>query len=326
MFNVNHFIISQANPHAVMLASFNVNKSVWSNRLMRLVNGVLLFLKKQVKEWIGNFIDLIGGQRIAPTWDTRRGFGSQFFTQEYEGRDIDISLTPWINDRSLFSAFLHCIYNPTDDDFANWVKAAERETWRYIPKIKSRVAVEMTLDRCVQELRKKLVTERLQKKQRSDGENLSNRVPSFFTSPSLVNMGGLTITESHNIVEQADLANEQHGQNEEHPIIEIPTEIPSGWKGMGLRGNFSSGSLNRVVSGIFLEGDSEDETSVQKQLPGEVPSPYSSEVGNTVSNEGYIKTSSMANFYYQKTSQNSIASAHGDDRTDEPRSGTVSKN
>lgn len=109
MFNVNHFIISQANPHAVMLASFNVNKSVWSNRIMRLVNGVLLFLKKQVKEWIGNVIDLIGGQRIAPSWDTKRGFGSQFFTQEYEGRDIDISLTPWINDRSLFSAFLHVV-------------------------------------------------------------------------------------------------------------------------------------------------------------------------------------------------------------------------
>ncbi len=76
---------------------------------MRLVNGVLLFLKKQVKEWIGNVIDLIGGQRIAPSWDTKRGFGSQFFTQEYEGRDIDISLTPWINDRSLFSAFLHVV-------------------------------------------------------------------------------------------------------------------------------------------------------------------------------------------------------------------------
>ncbi len=71
MFNVNHFIISQANPHAVMLASFNVNKSVWNNRLMGLVTGVLLFLKKQVKEWIANIIDLIGGQRAAPLEDTR---------------------------------------------------------------------------------------------------------------------------------------------------------------------------------------------------------------------------------------------------------------
>ena len=49
MFNINHFIISQANPHAVLLASFGVKKSVWSNRVMGLVTGVLLFLKKQAK-------------------------------------------------------------------------------------------------------------------------------------------------------------------------------------------------------------------------------------------------------------------------------------
>ena len=231
MFNVNHFIISQANPHAVMLASFNVNKSVWSNRAMGLMTGVLLFLKKQVKEWLGNIIDLIGGQRIAPMWDTRRGFGSQFFTQEYEGRDIDISLIPWINHRSIFSALLHCIYNPTVEDFSEWVMAAERETWRYLPKIKSRVAVEMTLDKCVQQLRKQLVTERLENNKVNDSEQMSNRVPSFFTSGSLANMGGLGITDR---LDLNDCFSQNNGSHEERPYstsAEIPTEVPPGWKG-----------------------------------------------------------------------------------------------
>jgi len=40
MFNVNHFIISQVNPHACMLASFSLSKSIWSNPFIGVVNGV----------------------------------------------------------------------------------------------------------------------------------------------------------------------------------------------------------------------------------------------------------------------------------------------
>jgi TAG lipase/steryl ester hydrolase/phospholipase A2/LPA acyltransferase len=182
MFNINHFIISQANPHAVVLASFNINKSIWANKVLSLGSGILLFLKNQVKQWFVNMIELIGGQRAAPLWDTRRGFFSQFFTQEYEGRDIDISLVPWSSHRSVFSALLHCIYNPSEEDFLEWIHAAECETWRYIPKIKSHVAVEMTLDRCVQRLRQRLLSEHHSQKSRARADTtlkMSARVPSL---------------------------------------------------------------------------------------------------------------------------------------------------
>lgn len=79
---------------------------------------------------MSNVIDLFGTRRIAPLWDTRRNLGSQFFTQEYEGRDTDISLIPWQNHRSLINAMFHLIRNPTKDEFMEWVQAAERETWR----------------------------------------------------------------------------------------------------------------------------------------------------------------------------------------------------
>jgi hypothetical protein len=59
-------------------------------------------------------------------------FRTQFFTQEYEGRDTDISLVPWQGHRSLTSAMLNLIHNPTHDEFMDWVKAAERETWRCV--------------------------------------------------------------------------------------------------------------------------------------------------------------------------------------------------
>ena len=83
MFNINHFIISQANPHAVMFSSFSASKSVWNNRVLGLVHGVLFFLKKQVKEWVGDLIELIGGQRAAPMWDTRYAKLSMFQADMY---------------------------------------------------------------------------------------------------------------------------------------------------------------------------------------------------------------------------------------------------
>ena len=45
MFNVNHFIVSQANPHAVMLGSYYHVQSVWSGPIFGFVNAVLSFLK-----------------------------------------------------------------------------------------------------------------------------------------------------------------------------------------------------------------------------------------------------------------------------------------
>ena len=41
MFNINHFIISQANPHAVMFASFGLERSVWAHPLVGYINGTL---------------------------------------------------------------------------------------------------------------------------------------------------------------------------------------------------------------------------------------------------------------------------------------------
>ena len=84
------------------------------------------------------------------------------------------------------------------------------ETWRHIPEIKSHCAVEMTLDRCVQRLRKRLLMESHVRNRQmlnsmhighNDGDNhnkplgLGNKLPSFYTSPSLVNLSGLAVSD-----------------------------------------------------------------------------------------------------------------------------------
>jgi len=315
MFNVNHFIISQANPHAVMFASFGLSKAVWTNPILGMMTQVLMFLKNQTRMWFKHCVELVGGRRIAPLFDTRRGLWSSFFTQEYEGRPTDISLIPWISHRGFFSALAHCIYNPDQAEFLKWAKAGERETWKYIPAIKSHIAEEITLDRCVQRLRKRLVVESWEKRQ-----SLGDRLPSFFTSPSMSGLGVADVPilpvedsaqtaydeEHKHAAFDEEMKHAKHNDDGETPMHH--GELQKGWGGRGLRGNHSSGSLNRCnsgASGLFLM---DDETEGRDQVAGENTRPRSSSNLNSSSSSWkelenrYVKTSSMAHFYYRKMS------------------------
>lgn len=312
MFNINHFVISQANPHAVMFASYNQKLSVWTNPLTGFVHQILVFLKDQVRSWLLHLVDCIGARRITPLFETKRGVGATFFTQEYEGRSSDISLIPWLGHRGLLSAMLHIIYNPSEAEFREWIQASERETWKYIPAIKSHIAEEITLDRCVQRLRKRMVQESWEKAVVSTGKGIGGRVPSFFTSNSLVNLSGLGV---------ADQPAKEDLHEYASPAVSAPgsivAEVPhnSGWGGMGLRGNRSSGNLERSTSdasGLFI-----DEEGHQQQR---LPSDRHQDAGENTSMErkpsadglserkksdsslesGYFKTTSMAKFYYRK--------------------------
>ena len=207
----------------------------------------------------------------------------------------------------MFSALLHCIYNPSDDEFREWIQASERETWKYIPKIKSHVAEEMTLDRCVQRLRKQMISERVDNRlgtREETTEQMSKRVPSFFTSASLVNMSGLGITDGYNLDDDSvgtGISTKIHR--------DIPADVPPGWKGMGLKGNFSSGSLNRSTtgSGLFpMDYESDDEKASTHsnaiQVAGEdgpKRAKSRSESHDEKENQ-YVKTTSMADFYYRR--------------------------
>ena len=60
--------------------------------------------KDQLRAWFTHAVDLVGGRRIAPLFGVQRDFGTQIFTQEYEGRECDISLVPWMSHRGLVSS------------------------------------------------------------------------------------------------------------------------------------------------------------------------------------------------------------------------------
>jgi len=330
MFNVNHFIISQANPHAVMFASYNHLRRIWSNPISGFVNAVLSFLKDRCRSWLAHIVELVGARRFAPQHATSRGIMAQFFVQEYEGRNCDISLIPWLNHRSLFSALMHCLYNPVEEELYDWIAAAERETWKHLPAIKSHIAEEITLDHCVQRLRKRLLSESWGKRRtHSTGQKMDERVPSFFTSPSLVHLGGLGISDQCNIEssERPQINSTSTGSADASVLQNV--EINQGWAGMGLRGNRSSGSLERsssAASGLFIEADGPliiDSGSRMLSNPEVTPIPISP---MEAERSGYIKTTSMAQFYYRNSPSNrQLPRAKSEDQVANFRAGDTDK-
>jgi len=319
MFNVNHFIISQANPHAVMFASFSHLKSVWSTPLTGLANSILIFLKSQCKSWLSNLVQMIGGRRYAPQHATSRRLMTKFFVQEYQGRDCDISLIPWFGHRGLFSALLHTLYNPSKTEFLEWMEAAQRETWKHIPAIKSHVAEEITLDLCVQRLRKRIIAEKWEKHRQvnSLGAKMNNKVPSFFTSPSLVNFGGLGIADQTLVADSDELRDKDNNILHQTPMMS-PRDIKPGWSGHGLKGNRSAASLGSCsshASGLFIEGDDQSKEQVAGEQTHHMPS-ISGMRSSLVpafhdDSKRYLKTTNMASFYYRKfhSSDNSLDSS-----------------
>jgi len=322
MFNVNHFIISQANPHAVMFASYSHLKSIWSNPLIGLANSILIFLKDQCRSWLTHLVEMLGAGRFAPQHATSRRIGAQFFVQEYEGRKCDISLIPWLGHRGLFSALLHALYNPSEQEFREWIEAAQRETWKHIPAIKSHVAEEITLDQCVQRLRKRIVSESWENRRRdSMSAKMEAKVPSFFTSPSLVNFGGLGVADRSLVEDFEHSCNKGNSSfrkdiYEQNPKIlettnSLPVDIKPGWSGLGLHGNRSSvaslGSCISNASGLFIEGDEHSKEQVPGEQTNHTPTllgkkliAISSKSSSHDDNKCYLKTTNMASFYYRK--------------------------
>ncbi len=224
---------------------------------------------------------------------------------------------------------MHIIYNPSEAEFREWISASEREAWKHIPAIKSHIAEEVTLDRCVQRLRKRMVQESWEKQQQqiaqaqvesssmsTNGDKLG-RVPSFFTSNSLVNLSGLGVADQPATEDLHEYANQPRTTTPPPTTMVPEVSHNSGWGGLGLKGNRSSGNLKRTssdASGLFIDEeessssrhqDAGEKTSTERR-PGSINRHSAKQHSEPVLSFGgnpsaYVKTTSMARFYYRKT-------------------------
>lgn len=104
LFNVNHFIVSQVNAHSCLFSASSLHSSVWAPPLFGACVAYARFLKALIKDYVKNIVDLWVYRLKAPIWASRRGL-AQLLTQEYEGREQDITVMPWKDHISLPYAF-----------------------------------------------------------------------------------------------------------------------------------------------------------------------------------------------------------------------------
>ncbi|KAF4619097.1 hypothetical protein G7Y89_g14750 [Cudoniella acicularis] len=147
MFNVNHFIVSQVNPHVVPFLAKDdemITKAAendksgpgWVYTLTNLAKDEALH-RMQVLAELGVFPNLVTKCRSV-------------LSQKYSG---DITILPQID----YKDFPRMLKNPTSDFMLQACLCGERATWPKLSMIRNHCAVELELDAAVQKLRARVV-------------------------------------------------------------------------------------------------------------------------------------------------------------------------
>lgn len=149
MFNVNHVIASQVNPHILPLVRFSMECEQPGKK-----NTLGLMFKRLVKRtfrvtcWeLSHYLDVLTEIGIFPNVNTKL---KQLITQPYSG---DITILPEIKLDKISSLFA----NPTAEFFWNCIVGGARATWPQIEMIKDHCAIEFALDKAITTLRTRII-------------------------------------------------------------------------------------------------------------------------------------------------------------------------
>lgn len=150
MFNVNHFIVSQVNPHVVpFLAKEDApytafggsgqpsnGQSAWVSTIAKLAKSEALH-RMQIMAELGIFPNLVTKLR-------------SILSQKYSG---DINIVPSMGVLDLPKI----LTNPTTEFMLRSCISGERATWPKISRVRDRCAIELALDRAVHALKARVV-------------------------------------------------------------------------------------------------------------------------------------------------------------------------
>jgi TAG lipase/steryl ester hydrolase/phospholipase A2/LPA acyltransferase len=166
MFNINHFIVSQVNPHVVPFlekeeelvtaeaqdTAFSAGSS-WMSSAASLAKGEVLHRLQVVAE-----------MGIFPTYATKL---SGLLSQRYSG---DINIFPAIS----YADFPRVLSNPTTEYMLGCLLTGQRATWPKLSRIQNHVAIELALDSLIHKIKARTVFSSAQAKVR----------PNVLTRPS----------------------------------------------------------------------------------------------------------------------------------------------
>lgn len=149
MFNVNHFIVSQVNPHVVPFLekeeetiaakvqdpAFSAGPH-WMSSVASLAKGEVL-----------HRLQVLADMGVFPTYATKlRGL----LSQRYSG---DINIFPAIS----YADFPRVLSNPTTEYMLSCLLTGQRATWPKLSRIQNHVAIELALDSLIQKAKARTV-------------------------------------------------------------------------------------------------------------------------------------------------------------------------
>ena len=151
MFNVNHFIVSQVNPHVVpfldreedSLSSENFRPTSTETAVQSWLSTITNLAKGEALHRMRTMADL----GIFPNMLTKT---VSVLSQKYSG---DITILPEIS----YSEFPYMLSNPTPEFMQEAMLRGQRATWPKLSRIRNHCAIELALDGCVQRLRTRVV-------------------------------------------------------------------------------------------------------------------------------------------------------------------------
>eukprot|EP00127_Corallochytrium_limacisporum_P005931 Clim_evm8s215 gene=Clim_evmTU8s215 len=137
LFNINHFVVSQVNPHVVPFLH-NTRKTIDGFGLM---HGFRTIFLSELHHRVMQMAELGLFPKIL-------AWLQPIISQKYEG---DITVVPDVSVTDI-AAFLS---NPNQDMLAHAIAVGERSTWPYISIIRTRCKIEVTLDTCIKFVRQR---------------------------------------------------------------------------------------------------------------------------------------------------------------------------
>lgn len=134
--NVNHYIVSQTNPHVVPFLQDNVRRSKgFANLAGKLVKVAGRDVVKVTREHVGNYA---AGRVVDKLND--------ILQQRYSG---DVTLYPQQTPRQLMGM----LANPSAGDIASYIRDGERATWPKLERIRMQTRISRSFEDCLQWLK-----------------------------------------------------------------------------------------------------------------------------------------------------------------------------
>ena len=148
MFNVNHFIVSQVNPHVVpFLAKKEQSLATTSQGYGDSSPGWVYTFTNLAKDEALHRMHMLAELGVLPNLVTK---ARSILSQKYSG---DITILPEIS----YKDMSRILTNPTSEFMLQTCLCGERATWPRLSRIRNRCAVELELDAAVQTLRARVV-------------------------------------------------------------------------------------------------------------------------------------------------------------------------